>query len=125
MKNIGLIFLMVVVLVLSACGSSPSANTSQVAAATLANTGDQSITDSSLNTSYTNAIPIEYQLLFGTFKLEGTDLTVTAKQANVLVPLWQQIQTMSPSMGPGTGNASQGQTGATTTAQAGNSDSQT
>ena len=37
------------------------------------------------------------QLLVGTFKLEGTDLAVTADQAKQLLPLWQTLQALSTS----------------------------
>ena len=122
MKIIGLTVLMVLVFILSACGSSLSSNATQVAAATQANAGVQSTTAGSLTTSYDNAVSIEFQLIVGTFKLEGTDQAVTAEQAKVLLPLWQQVQALSPSMGPGA--ASQGQPAATFTVQASGSDSQ-
>jgi hypothetical protein len=37
------------------------------------------------------------QLLVGTFKLEGTDLAVSADQAKQLLPLWQTLQALSTS----------------------------
>ena len=98
---------MVLVFSLSACGGTLAGNTAQVipattqiAAAAQTNSAAQSANTESLSTNYTNAIPVEYQLLLGTFKLEGTSQSITADQANLLLPLWQQIQAFSPSMGP-------------------------
>jgi hypothetical protein len=39
----------------------------------------------------------EAELLVGTFKLENTDLAVTAGQAKQLLPLWQTLQALSTS----------------------------
>jgi len=85
--------------VLTACGSAVPANTTQVVNATQASAGVQPANTNSLNTNNANALPVEYQLLLGTFKLEGTAQAVTADQAKLLLPLWQQIQKLSPSMG--------------------------
>ena len=123
MKRIGLTLLMVLAFALSACGNSLSTITTQAAAGTQVTTGVQSVAGS-LNANFDNAISIEYQLLFGAFKLEGTDLAVTADQAKVLLPLWQQVQALNPGMGPGQGNAPQGQADATSAAPANSSDSQ-
>ncbi len=125
MKKIGLTILIVLILALSACGSSPSANATQIPAATQASTEVQSTASTSPTTSNDNELSMEYQLLFGTFKLEGTNQAVTADQAATLLPLWQQIQSLGPSMGPGQGNPPQGQSAATPTPQTANSDSQT
>jgi hypothetical protein len=125
MKKTGLTFLLILVFILSACGSSPSTSTTGAAASTQAGTGVQSTTDGILNTSYDNAVSIEQQLILGTFKLEGSDQALTADQAKVLLPLWQQVQALSPSMGPGPGATSQVGIAATPTAQASGSDSQT
>lgn len=40
-------------------------------------------------------LTIERKLAAGTLKLEGTNLAVTADEAKKLLPLWQQIKTMS------------------------------
>jgi hypothetical protein len=119
MKKIILSVLAVFVFVLSACGGATPANTAQVVhaatqapAAAQPNATAQPANASSNNPDDTQALPVEYRLLLGTFKLEGTDQAVTADQAKVLLPLWQQIQKLSPSMGA-RGNAPQGQPGAT------------
>jgi hypothetical protein len=134
MKKIGFTLLVLLALVLSACGSSSSTNATQSEAGTQATTGTQAVTGNqsaaagSQNTS-NNDLSTEYQLIIGTFKLEDTDLAVTANQASVLVPLWQQVAEMTSNMGPGMGNAPQGtdsqaQAAATPVAAADNSDSQ-
>lgn|SRR5574341_214407 len=42
-------------------------------------------------------LPTLSKLLIGTFKLEDTDLAVTADQAKTLLPLWQAIRSLSNS----------------------------
>ena len=63
-----------------------------------------------LNTSYSNAVSIELQLLVGTFKLQGTKLAVTKSQASTLLPLWTGLKTITQNLmptpgAPGGGNA--------------------
>ena len=105
MNKILLTILLVMAYVLTACGSAVPANTTQVvnatqvAVTTQASAGVQPANTNSLNTNNANTLPVEYQLLLGTFKLEGTAQAVTADQAKLLLPLWQQIQKLSPSMG--------------------------
>jgi hypothetical protein len=48
----------------------------------------------SLNENYADALPAVTQLVVGSFKLEETDLAVTADQALELVPLWQAYRTL-------------------------------
>jgi len=48
----------------------------------------------SLSESYSNALPVVTQLIVGTFKLEETDLAISADQAQELVPLWQAYRTL-------------------------------
>ena len=43
------------------------------------------------------SLPIQEQILIGTFKLEGTPQTVTAQQAAQLIPLWQVYEDLSSS----------------------------
>ncbi len=40
---------------------------------------------------------LEQKLAIGTLKLEGTDLAVTAKEANDLLPLWKAVKSLSAS----------------------------
>lgn len=44
-----------------------------------------------------NAMPIQTQLMLGTFLLEGTDLAVTSDQAPELLTLWKALQSLSTS----------------------------
>jgi hypothetical protein len=75
-------------LILSACGSR--------AFRTIPTIEPQ--TDSSgMTTNYQNAVPIETQLLIGTFKLEGTDQAVSAKQAADLTAYWQVLKELTTS----------------------------
>ena len=43
------------------------------------------------------SLPIQEQILIGTFKLEGTPQAVTAQQAAQLIPLWQVYKDLSSS----------------------------
>jgi hypothetical protein len=120
MKRIILSALAIFAFALSACGSASPANTAQVAdsatqapAASQPNATAQPASAGNNNPGDVQALPAEYRLILGIFKLEGTDQAVTASQAKTLLPLWQQIQALSPSMGPGQGNPPQGQSGAT------------
>jgi hypothetical protein len=64
------------VLALSACGSTQSANTAPTASTALSQEG---------------------QLLVGTIKLESTSLAVSATQAESLLPLWETLQSLASS----------------------------
>jgi hypothetical protein len=71
--------LMVFMLTLTACGA--ASNGTQQAAP-----GQQE-----------GSLPIQEQILIGTFKLEGTDQAVTPQQASQLIPLWQVYKDLSTS----------------------------
>jgi hypothetical protein len=130
MRKIVLTILFVVTFGLSACGSALPNNAVQVAVASQVPATEkasvivQSANTDSLNTNYTNALPVEYQLVIGTLKLDGSAQAVSTDQAKVLVSLWQQIQALSPSMEPGQGNPPQGPASSTPAAQVNNSDTQ-
>ena len=79
MKKILLSVLTVMTLTLTACGG--ASNGTQQAAP-----GQQG-----------GSLPIQEQILIGTFKLEGTDQAVTAQQAAQLIPLWQVYNDLSTS----------------------------
>jgi hypothetical protein len=106
MKKILFTLLAVLILFLSACGSTNAATstltTNQVVTSTAASPATiqdmaptQETTEISLGTSYANALPIANQLLLGTMALGGTDFAVTAEQANTLLPLWNDFKTSS------------------------------
>ena len=78
----------ILALVSTACGSRSLPNVSTV----------EPVTDSAgMTTTYQNALPIETQLLVGTFKLEGTDHAVSTKQASDLVAYWQLLKELTTS----------------------------
>jgi hypothetical protein len=52
-----------------------------------------SSSQSRLNSSSSQAV--ESKLAIGTLKLEGTDLAITATQANTLLPLWKAVRSLS------------------------------
>jgi hypothetical protein len=121
MKRIVLTIMIILVFALSACQSTATTNTagssqSVQSGTTVETTAVETQTAAgALNTSYTNAVPVEYQLIVGTFKLEGTSLAVTDSQAKVLLPLWNNLITASQSMGPGQPGGSQSNTAQNTT----------
>jgi len=82
MKKITLTIFTILVLTLTACGG--ASNNPQAGPAAPASSSE-------------NTLPLSTQLLIGTFKLEDTDLAVTAEQANELIPLWQVLQSISSS----------------------------
>jgi hypothetical protein len=70
MKKLTAATLTILTLILTACGA--SSNTPQAAPA-----------------NQDRTLPLATQLIVGTFKLDGTDQAVTAKEAKELLPLWQ------------------------------------
>jgi len=63
--------------------------------ATLVACGKKTATTTTNNS--TASLSPEAELVVGTFKLEGTDLAVTAEQAKQMLPLWQTLQTLTSS----------------------------
>jgi len=59
-----------------------------------ANSGKTSQTQTAFDPS---KMPLEQRLAIGTLKLEGSDLSVTAKEANDLLPLWKAVKSLSAS----------------------------
>jgi len=106
MKKITYTLLITLMLFVSACVGQPPASeeaasepttqivepAGQAAAPTEQPSSDIGSTQDSavavaLNTADENTVPLQVQLLLGTLKLNGTDLAVTAEQAEVLLPL--------------------------------------
>jgi hypothetical protein len=88
MKRISLTLLAFLLVMSSACtgwNRTAGQNPSATATATLSGT----------------VVNAELQLLLGTFTIEGTELAVTADQAEVLLPLWQSLQALSPAQAAG------------------------
>ena len=87
-KAFGIYILMTFALISTACGSRSLRTVSTV----------EPVTDSAgMTTNYQNAVPIETQLLVGTFKLEGTDQAVNAKQASDLAAYWTLLKELTTS----------------------------
>lgn len=134
MPKISLSLLASLLLVLSACATTPPASANQEAAKAtqIAEIVSQSLTAAAptqaaatetpasalkLTTTFANAASVEIQALVGIFKLEGTDQAVTREQAQILIPLWSNFQTLSQSQGPTGDPAGQGQPNAAPQAQ--------
>lgn len=112
-KNI-LVFLILPILILSACSGQAAAASSDSAqsapaiesvaqdpvAAAPATAHEAAAGNAELNASYENAASTELQLLVGTLKLIGTDQAVTKDQATALAPLWTNLQTIHQSVKP-------------------------
>ena len=67
----------------------------------------------------------EFQLLFGSIKLAGTNNAITKEQATTLLPLWNNFKNLSMGLAPAQRAAGQGQSGSTTQSQTTNTDTQT
>ncbi len=102
--------LLLLPLLLAACGSTPAAvpeaadspppvvaaaEDPQPSAAAVENSTPTPFAVAALNTEYADATSLRNQLAYGTLRLEGTDLEVTAVQAQSLLPLWQAIVALS------------------------------
>lgn len=81
MKKIALAILILLALVLAACNTTSS--------------GTQ--TTSATPNSSSVILPVQTELILGTFKLEGTAQAISAEQAATLLPLWQVYQDLSAS----------------------------
>jgi hypothetical protein len=81
-------------LMLAACGAGTAQTTSDQ---TDAATPGPAASASPLTANYENALPIQTQLIVGTFKLEETDLALTSDEAAALLPLWQAVRALSAS----------------------------
>ena len=79
MNKITISVLIIFMLTLAACGA--ASNGTQQAAPGQAD----------------GSLPIQEQVLIGTFKLEGTPQAITAEQAAQLIPLWQVYKDLSTS----------------------------
>lgn len=130
MDKTHIIILLLLVLFLAGCSSTPVATQDVASAqetlvASLVNTNNTATaptpvstampapttvsTTVTLNTDYEGAVSIELQLLLGTIQLEDTAQAVTKEQASVLLPLWSNLQTLSQSIQPQRDQPAQGQ----------------
>jgi uncharacterized lipoprotein YehR (DUF1307 family) len=84
-KLIITIIIAILVLALTACGSSNTAS------------NRQQFSSNQSGNATTAELPLASKLVIGSFKLEKTDNAITAKQAAELLPLWQVYQQLSTS----------------------------
>ena len=80
------VILMILAVLVAACGGAPAAPQAAVPAGTTAGLTDD----------YEDALSVRNQLALGTLRLEGAN-AVTAEQAAKLLPLWQALKTLSAS----------------------------
>jgi hypothetical protein len=98
-----LTFLVLIVLILSACSAQPELVDTQNEAQNLVVPESEvtpiptraSITTNYLNTDYEDATSIRNQLIYGTLLLEDTEYAVTVDQAKVLLPLYQAMLSLT------------------------------
>ena len=98
-----LTFLVLIVLILSACSAQPELVDIQNEAQNLVVPEPEvssiptrtSITADYLNTDYEDATSIRNQLTYGTLLLEDTEYAVTVDQARVLLPLYQAMLSLT------------------------------
>jgi hypothetical protein len=105
-RNLLLIPILILTLVLSACGSdspapvSPSNGadtTAEQALPAVVVPSNEQYTSPSLATDYEEALPVRLQLTLGTLMLDGTPEAITPEQAQSLFPLWQALQALTAS----------------------------
>jgi len=91
--------LLIFALLLAGCASSPTAAPqaldTQLPAPAAEDSTPTLFVEAYLTTDYADATSLRNQLAYGTLQLEGTDLAVTAVQAQSLLPLWQAIVALS------------------------------
>ena len=86
-KGIFTLTVSILLLALVACGG--TSNTGSTTSDSTGGTGGTA--------GNSTALSEEMELLIGTFKLEGTDQTVSSEQAAQLLPLWQALQSLATS----------------------------
>jgi len=82
-RNTLVLIFVLTALLLAACGGAD--------APAPVNSGAEETLDTSLDTSYENALSVRNQLMLGTLNLEDSAQAVSAEQAAVLLPLWQGL----------------------------------
>jgi uncharacterized membrane protein len=78
MKNKMIVIIILIALILTACGTAANAN-------------------QSATTSKTKSFAGQAELIVGIMKLEGTDQALTTKQASELLPLWEVMKVLANS----------------------------
>jgi hypothetical protein len=105
-------------ILLSACGTAPASSAPETTAAAAVSSGGRPEGAAATDTAEAAPATMEIQLLVGTLKLEGTELAVTQEQTAVLLPLWQQIRTLTMGTMRGPGGPDQTPAASTPTAAA-------
>lgn len=82
-------------LLLAACGTASTTTAPETTAPAQMSSGGQPADAAATEAAGEAPATMEIKLLVGTLKLEGTDLAVTQDQAAALLPLWQQIRTLT------------------------------
>lgn len=121
MKKTILSVVLIIAFLLTSCTAANVTAATNAAAST--SSTESANASAVLDTSYTDAVSVELQLLYGILNLEGSDQAITTDQAAILLPLWQSLQTEPGSMGGGPGGGMQppsGDANATPQAPAGN-----
>lgn len=85
--------ILVLIIVLAACGAKPSTTTAQTGSS--GNNPAANGTPGARN--LTQPLPLSESLVIGTFKLQGTSNALTPTQAAALVPLWQAYAQLTSS----------------------------
>jgi hypothetical protein len=99
LKKASVVVLVVLGLALAACSSPQAAPANNPGSTSAPNASSQGNNGSAAG-GETLPISLESKLLVGTLDLEATDQSVTAAQAKVLLPLWQQVKTLSAESNP-------------------------
>jgi hypothetical protein len=86
----------ILLLLLTACAGGVQAEPNTDASANV-QLGTNGGSGTVLNMDYENALPVNLQLVLGTFELEDTEDAVTAEKAAELLPLWKAARSLSES----------------------------
>ncbi len=101
LKKASVVVLVVLGLALAACSSpqaaqvNPGSGSGSNQAGQGSNSGSNNAGQANNANAASRPISLEEKLAVGTLDLEATDQAVTAAQAKVLLPLWQQVKTQS------------------------------
>ena len=97
-KLLTMMALLIIILVLSACGDSAEVASSSPAEETSSNVADPGADDPrGIGEEFQDAMPISAQLGFGTLMLEESEYAVDPEQAVQLLPLWKAARSLSES----------------------------
>ncbi len=101
-KKIGAVISLILLFLLAACASQPTLVILPPVDSTQPVSTDANSTGVAAGSG---ANALDNRLAYGILKLEGTSNAVTAAQAKVLLPLWQQIKTLDAAFTSGNGTS--------------------